>query len=72
MFNISDDIIAHSTNENEHLQQLRKTFDKIREKTLKLNQKKCEFVKTSINYMEHILSSEGLFPEPRRWILFCI
>ena len=66
MFNISDDIIAHSTNENEHLQQLRKTFDKIREKTLKLNQKKCEIVKTSINYMEHILSSEGLFPEPRR------
>ena len=43
VFNISDDIIAHVTNQNEHLQQLRKVFDKIREKGLKLNLKKCEF-----------------------------
>ena len=63
VFNIGDDIIAHATTQNEHLQQLRKVFDKIREKGLKLNLKKCEFGKSSINYMGHILSSEGLFPE---------
>ena len=66
MFNISDDIIAHATTQNEHLQQLRKVFNKIREKGLKLNFKKCEFGKSSINYMGHILSSEGLFPEPEK------
>ena len=54
---------AHATNQNEHLQQLEKVFDKIREKGLKLNLKKCEFGKASINYMGHISSSEGLFPE---------
>ena len=57
MFNISNDIITHETNQNEHLQQLRKGFDKTREKGLKLNFKKCEFGKASIDYMGHILSS---------------
>ena len=66
VFNISDDIIAHATTQNKHLQQLRKVFDKIREKGLKLNLKKCEFGKSSINYMGHILRSEGLFPEPEK------
>ena len=56
VFNISEDIIAHATNQNEHLQQLRKVFDKIQEKGLKLNLKRCEFGKASINYMGHILN----------------
>ena len=63
MFNISDDIIAHGANQNEQLQ---KVFDKIQEKDLKLNLKKCKFGKVSINYMGHMLSSEGLFPEPEK------
>ena len=66
VFNISDDIIAHAKTQSGHLQQLQKVFDKIREKGLKLNFKKCEFGKASINYMGHILSSEGLFPEPKK------
>ena len=66
VFNISNDIIAHAKTQNGHLQQLQKVFDKIREKGLKLNFKKCEFGKASINYMGHILSSEGLFPEPEK------
>ena len=66
VFNISDGIIAHATTQNEHLQQLRKVFDKIREKVLKLNVKKCKFCKSSVNYMGHNLSSEGLFLEPEK------
>ena len=68
VFNISDDIIAHATTQNEHfLQQLRKISDKIREKGVKLNLKKNEFGKASINYMDGAyLSSEGLFPEPEK------
>ena len=64
VFNISDDIIAHATNQNKPMQQLGKVFDKIQEKGLRHNLKKCEFGKASINYMGHVLSSEGLFPEP--------
>ena len=36
VFNISDDIIAYATTQNEDLQQLRKVFDKMREKGLNL------------------------------------
>ena len=63
---ISDDIIAHTTNQNKHLQQLPKVADKVPEKGLKLNLRKREFGKACINYMGHILSSEGLFPEPEK------
>ena len=35
--NIGDDIIAHATSKNQHLEQLRKVFDKIRKKGLKHN-----------------------------------
>ena len=42
-------------------------FDKVPEKDLKLNLKENEFGKASINnYMRHILSSEGLFTEPKK------
>ena len=43
-----------------------KFFDKIREKGLKLNFKKWEFGKASINYIGHILSSEGFFTESEK------
>ena len=66
VFKISNDIISHATNQDEHLQQLRKVFDKIRETGLKLNFKKCEFGKSSINYMGHILTSEGLLPQSEK------
>ena len=66
MFNISDDVVAHATNPNKPMQQLWKVFDKIRAKGMKLNFKKCEFGKSSINYMRHILSSEWLFPESEK------
>ena len=29
MLNISDDIISHATNQNEHLKKIRKVFDKM-------------------------------------------
>ena len=66
MFNISDDVVAHATNPNKPMQQLWKVFDKIQAKGMKLNFKKCEFGKSSINYMRHILSSEWLFPESEK------
>ena len=35
--NSGDGIIAHATNKNQHLEQLRKVFDKIRKTGLKHN-----------------------------------
>ena len=58
MLSISNDIIAQTTNQNKHMQQLRKVFDKIREKDLKLNLKIVNLVKFLLITW---LSSEGLF-----------
>ena len=48
------------------MKQLRKVVDRIRGKDLKLILKKYEFGNSTTNYMGHILSSEGLFPEPEK------
>ena len=58
MLSISNDIIAQTTNQNKHMQQLRKVFDKIRKKDLKLNLKIVNLVKFLLITW---LSSEGLF-----------
>ena len=43
-----------------------KFLTRYEKKGLKFNLEKCEFGKASVNYMGHILSSEGLFPEPEK------
>ena len=45
MFNISDDIIAHTLNQNEHLQQSLKVVNKIGKKDLKPKLKSVNLVK---------------------------
>ena len=65
VFNISDDITAHAKNQNEHLQQLRKVFDKLCEKGLKLN-----VVKLLLITWDIFNAQKNPSLDLRRWILF--
>ena len=51
-----DDIIIFSKTPKEHIQRLRGVFQKLHEVGLKLKLKKCEFFKTRISYLGHIVS----------------
>ena len=55
-----DDIIIFSKTPKEHLQRLRGVFQKLHKAGLKLKLKKCEFFKTKISYLGHILSKDGI------------
>ena len=63
---ISDDIIVYNKNKHEHIKTLKVLFEKIKELGLRLNRKKCVFMKTSISFFGIIISSDGVRPDPEK------
>ena len=61
-----DDIIIFAKIPKEHLQRLRGVFQKLHEAGLKLKPKKCEFFKTKILYLGHIVSRDGIECDPKK------
>ena len=59
-----DDVIVHSYTQAEHLQSLRKVFECLRFYNLKLKPSKCEFFKTELKFLGHIISDKGLKADP--------
>ena len=55
-----DDILVYSTTLEEHLENLRKVFQFLRENALYVKDSKCKFLKDSIQYLGHITSAEGI------------
>ena len=58
--NIADDIIIFAQNQEEHNKILRMLLERLRERNLTLNRDKCEFNKSELRFMGHILSDGGL------------
>ena len=61
-----DDIIIFSKSEEEHLEHLRIIFQRLKEAGLKLKRSKCDFMKTQIQYLGHLISSSGIQPLPEK------
>ena len=61
-----DDIIVFSDNPKEHLRRLSGVFAKLDKAGLKLKPNKCEFFKTKITYLGHIVSSKGIETDPKK------
>ena len=60
-----DDIIVFSKDWEEHLHHLRMVFLRLREANLRLGHKKCTLPRTSVTFLGHLVSEEGLRPDPR-------
>ncbi|KAK2704300.1 hypothetical protein QYM36_016632 [Artemia franciscana] len=61
-----DDIVVHGATDEEHDNNLEKTLQVAREKSARFNREKCIFGKTEIPYFGHILTSEGIKPDPNK------
>ena len=61
-----DDVLIFSATFNDHLKHLKLVFDRLRQHNLKLKLKKCDFMKTSVNYLGHVVSNKGLQPDPSK------
>ena len=61
-----DDIIIFSKSINEHLTHLEEAFRRLRDANVKLSPEKCSFVKERIEYLGHVVTPEGIFPDPSK------
>lgn len=61
-----DDLIIFGRNLIEHNKNLMTVFSRLRKVNLKLNPLKCEFLKRQILYLGHVISAEGMLPDPEK------
>ena len=60
-----DDIIVFSKDWEEHLQWLWMVLSCLRDVNLRLGHKKCTFARSSVTSLGHLVSEDGLQPDPR-------
>lgn len=61
-----DDIIVYSTSLQEHMENLKKVFDRLRESNLKIQLDKSEFLHKSCAFLGHVVSTDGIRPNPEK------
>ena len=61
-----DDIIIFSQDESQHLEHLEIVFSCLQEASLKMKHSKCDFFKSEIHYLGHLISPEGISPLPNK------
>ena len=66
MFIYMDDLVIFSDTLEQHILDLQKVFDIIKENGLKANLSKCHFIKQEVEVLGHILSTEGIKPVPKK------
>ncbi|GBO08307.1 Retrovirus-related Pol polyprotein from transposon 17.6 [Araneus ventricosus] len=61
-----DDIIIEGRTFEEHLNNLRKVFQRLQKVNLKLCPKKCKFFQKEVTYLGHVISAEGVKTDPEK------
>lgn len=62
-----DDIIVYGSTKREHAKNLRLVFERLRQMQLRINFKKCQFFQNSVSFLGHVVSGEGLKPDPTKY-----
>ncbi|GBM50228.1 Retrovirus-related Pol polyprotein from transposon 297 [Araneus ventricosus] len=61
-----DDIIIVGRTFQEHLNNIRKVFQRLQNANLKLSPKKCRFFRKEVSYLGHIISADGVTTDPEK------
>ena len=61
-----DDVIIMGRSFQEHLHNLRKVFERLREAGLTWKPSKCVFFQTEVSYLGHVISREGVSTDPTK------
>nr|CAI5823027.1 unnamed protein product [Callosobruchus analis] len=61
-----DDVIIFSSSLTEHISNLKLVFRKLRESKLKIQPDKCEFLRKEVEFLGHIVTTEGIKPNPKK------
>ena len=57
-----DDLLIMGRSEEEHLQNLQNVLQRLQENGLRVKRSKCEFGKTQVEYLGHVLDEHGIHP----------
>ena len=63
---VVDDVLIWGETEDQHDSRLVKVLERARSQNLKLNRTKCQIKKHEITYLGHILSKNGMKPDPKK------
>ena len=66
-----DDILVCSETFHEHLEHLREVFDWLLKSGLTLKPKKCFFARIIVKYLGHVISRDGVSPDPDKTVKVC-
>ena len=61
-----DDVIIFSSTFQEHLDRLEAVFFRLRQHNLKLKASKCEFMRSQVTYLGHVVSEDGIQTDPEK------
>jgi len=61
-----DDIVLYSKTFDQHIETIRRVFDRLRKAGLKLNRKKSAFAQRRIKFLGHIVDNGGISPDPEK------
>jgi len=67
---IDDLIILTKNNQDNHLNQLRTVFSRLRDAGLKVHAKKSFFGRSELEYLGYWITREGVQPLPKKYKLF--
>ena len=59
-----DDIIIFSTSLEEHISRLKEVFERLRKANFKIQLDKSEFLRKEVAYLGHVITPEGVKPNP--------
>lgn len=66
VFAYMDDFLILSKSFDEHLNDIQAVFDRLRLFNLRARRDKCWLVRTSINYLGHLITQSGIEPNPEK------
>ena len=61
-----DDILVYGSDQTEHDRRLHAVLVKLQDSGITLNEEKCEFSKSEIKFIGHILNRDGIRPDPEK------
>ncbi|GBG85970.1 hypothetical protein CBR_g40783 [Chara braunii] len=61
-----DDILVYSSSYEGHVQHIEWTLDALRDAGFKVALEKCQFFLTTISFLGHVVTDQGLRPEPQK------
>ena len=61
-----DDVLIFGHTQQEHDRRLHSALSKIQKAGLTLNVDKCEFNKSEISFLGHVINHQGISPDPQK------